>query len=234
MTGSSPGSKPDAVLCSRNEIQGLATKAARGAGLPWGLAEEAGWAACWLEMRGIAGAEALAANLEALADGDWRHDMPDPSGNEWRAPTGITDGLLAGVTMADRAGLDLSQPGNTLDLRNVRWPVLMAPFLADAVCPQSCTMVLHSASGEPTVELHRHAVSADIADLATEARIGRLQLVLREGLMTGPAAPILDGSLPINDDAYARLEQWAHKTYVPESAESQARGAGGADLIETD
>ncbi|KMW60818.1 hypothetical protein AIOL_000983 [Candidatus Rhodobacter oscarellae] len=69
---------------SLGELQALAAKAARGAGLSWGLAEEAGWAVRWLEARGLAGAAALAGVLPegapqialgaALADGS----TPEP------------------------------------------------------------------------------------------------------------------------------------------------------------
>ena len=38
---------------AHSELNGLVTKAARGAGLSWGLAEEAGWAAEWLSRRGL-------------------------------------------------------------------------------------------------------------------------------------------------------------------------------------
>lgn len=45
------------------EIAGMAKGAARGAGLPWGLAEEAQFAVPWLEARGVSGAAALARRL---------------------------------------------------------------------------------------------------------------------------------------------------------------------------
>jgi hypothetical protein len=37
---------------SLNEVAGMAAKAACGAGRPWGLAQEAGWAVAWLEAMG--------------------------------------------------------------------------------------------------------------------------------------------------------------------------------------
>ena len=40
---------------SLNEIEAIGKRAARGAGLPWGLAEEAGKAARWLTARGLPG-----------------------------------------------------------------------------------------------------------------------------------------------------------------------------------
>ena len=59
------------------EIDAMGRKAARGAGLPWGLAEEAGRAARHLAAWGLPGPEALAALVAAAAlpagpaAGDW-------------------------------------------------------------------------------------------------------------------------------------------------------------------
>lgn len=47
----------DTVTLSLSELGSLITKAARGAGLSWGLAEEAGWAAEWLARRGLPAAD---------------------------------------------------------------------------------------------------------------------------------------------------------------------------------
>lgn len=42
---------PDALDLSLNEVEVLAQKAARGAGLPWGVAEDTGRAAAWIAAR---------------------------------------------------------------------------------------------------------------------------------------------------------------------------------------
>ena len=52
--------RPGRVDASLNELEALARKAARGAGLPWGLAEDAGWAVRWLEARELPAATLLA------------------------------------------------------------------------------------------------------------------------------------------------------------------------------
>ena len=51
---------------SLGEVRALAVKAARGSGLPWGLAEEAGFAVQWLEARGGPGVEALSQYIYLL------------------------------------------------------------------------------------------------------------------------------------------------------------------------
>lgn len=54
------------ILLSYNEVQSVARKAASGAGLPHGVAEDIGQAAAWLSARGV---DAVGAVVEALADG---------------------------------------------------------------------------------------------------------------------------------------------------------------------
>ena len=73
------------LYLAHSELRSLVVKAARGAGLAWGLAEEAGWAAEWLARRGLPAA-------------DWAMD--------WlQAAAGSPDPVAVGVAMADRMGL---------------------------------------------------------------------------------------------------------------------------------
>ncbi|MGJ7043627.1 hypothetical protein J2Y63_006913 [Shinella sp. BE166] len=53
------------ILLSYNEVQSLARKAASGAGLPHGVAEEIGHAAVWLSARGV---DAIRIVVDALGD----------------------------------------------------------------------------------------------------------------------------------------------------------------------
>lgn len=52
-----------------SELRSLVTKAARGAGLAWGMAEEAGWAAEWLARRSMPAGDWAARWLAAVVDG---------------------------------------------------------------------------------------------------------------------------------------------------------------------
>jgi hypothetical protein len=47
----------ETVDMAHSEVRSLVTKAARGAGMSWGMAEEAGWAADWLARRAMPAAE---------------------------------------------------------------------------------------------------------------------------------------------------------------------------------
>ena len=48
---------PATVDMAHSEVRSLVTKAARGAGMSWGIAEEAGWAADWLARRTMPAAD---------------------------------------------------------------------------------------------------------------------------------------------------------------------------------
>lgn len=57
------------VDMAHSELRSLITKAARGAGLSWGHAEEAGWAADWLARRALPAGEWAARWLAATVEG---------------------------------------------------------------------------------------------------------------------------------------------------------------------
>jgi len=66
----------DGIDLSHSELRSLITKAARGAGLAWGLAEEAGWAAEWLARRGFPAADWAAHWLSSAVAGG-PQSLPD-------------------------------------------------------------------------------------------------------------------------------------------------------------
>lgn len=65
---------------SLGEIEALVTKAARGAGYPWGLASEAGAAARRLTAGGAPGADHFAVFLAAAAEGAIADECPIRAG----------------------------------------------------------------------------------------------------------------------------------------------------------
>ena len=60
---------------SLGEVGALAVKAARGAGMPWGLADETGFAVKWLQARSLPGVTALCRYLSRY-DGASHHINP--------------------------------------------------------------------------------------------------------------------------------------------------------------
>lgn len=192
---------------SLGEARALAVKAARGAGLPWGLAEEAGFALRWLQARGLPGAQALAAYLE------------------WRAAGGVTDTesgphcpLLLGAALADNGELPLPA-----ELGQVGQPLLLAPALAWRAPPEG--LVLHWQNAE--LNIFRH-----VAVAGNDASLFSVRADCR--LVAAPASageprrlPLSDGRIPERAAAaVAVLEQLAALTYAPASERSRLTGAG--------
>ena len=226
---------PEPVLCSLNEIQTQATKAARGAGLPWGVADEAGRAARWLEARGLAGLSTLDGALESLSAPDWRRCLPVPEGVVWRAESGEIDGLLAGMTLADRTDRPLPFAGDgALVLVRVRWPLLAVPFLAGVAQVCGAQLVVSLGPQTPAIEIGPQSVAESGRVLVGMALAEAVRIEKGGNGAMPPDLPRLDGSIPVDREVYTSLDRRAARTSVPESAESQARGAGGSDPIETD
>ena len=102
---------------SLGEAESLITKAARGAGYPWGLAAEAGAAARCLIASGSVEAEAAFAEfLEAAAGA-----MPDAA----HCP------IRLGLLRAD---------GGEQDIKSTDWPLIEAAFSARPATAARCTI----------------------------------------------------------------------------------------------
>ncbi|MFP4043155.1 MAG: DUF3726 domain-containing protein [Rhodosalinus sp.] len=98
---STPGADGAArVRLSLSEIEALCFKAARGAGLDWGEAEEAGWAAAWLSRAGLAGPTIILGLLKDLA----ALERPVPGPGRWEPRARAQCPLRTGIALADFAG----------------------------------------------------------------------------------------------------------------------------------
>lgn len=181
---------------SLGEVRTLAIKASRGAGLPWGMAEEGGAAVHWLQSYGAPGALAFARYL------DWRdhqaviHDLcPICLG------TAIMD---AGRKVPARIG-------------RVRQPLLLAPFIAQCV-PSGMRLnwdgveIAVSEAGMVS-SASRDALLMDEAECSVErcaARVAETRLRVPDD----------------EADAIARLQAYAARIYAPATEASRMSGAG--------
>ena len=223
------------MLCSLNEVRALATGAARGAGLPWGVADEAGRAARWLEARGLAGLSALDGALERLSAADWRRCVPVLEGAVWRAESGEMEGLLAGMTLADRAGGLLPfSGGGALVLTGVQWPLLAVPFLAGVAQVSGARLAVSLGARAPAIAIGPQSADEACLALAGLAFAETVRIEKSGDAAISPDLPHLDGSIPVDSAVYVRLARRAALTHVPESAESRERGAGAGDPVEID
>ena len=208
---------------SLSEINALCTKAARGAGYSWGMAQEAGFAAKWLCLRNVAGADHVACLLEQLKGEDPRTLAPAPEDGALSVPGGRVCSLALGCLISDRPDLVLGQA--SLTCPGVVQPVLLLPFLAGL------------AEGSTQVELTFDETGilvqcgSVISDKPLPAGNCVTAISIRKSADAQMRADVVreQPHLSVSEPSFELLNEFADKTYVPESALSRERGAGGAD-----
>ena len=121
-TGFRPPSDQPAYL-SGNEVETLAMKAARGAGMDWGLAEEAGHAARWLHQRGVNSLTPLTELLDAAQSTGWTAMRPAGLEQLFARKGDCLCPITLGTVLTDMARLPRHGIGA------VAQPVLLIPFL---------------------------------------------------------------------------------------------------------
>ena len=207
---------------SLNEIEATAKKAARGAGYPWGLAEEAGKATRWLCSHDVDGCGTLAELLEQVDGKDIAGWLPNTGHGPWAAKDGILCPLATGAAISDYAH---EIPASGILLEVVASPMLLVPFAA--LLAQEIERPVTVAIGVLDVCTDGEGLSA--ADLpphspsAASICIGGAIEQTRKSLQRASPDP----------DTWEVLLAFAHRTYAPATEESRLRGAG-AGLSDND
>ena len=192
------------MIVSLNEVEVMATKAANGAGRPWGLAQEAGMAAAALEAMGLPGARFLLSLLEAT-DGE--------VALRGRCP------VLEGAHLSDLGGREVP-----VSFEAMHQPMLLAPFVmqagvAAAISWPGCEVDVQ-ADG---LTVRGEAVSpASPVNVRIEASAGSV-----------PSIRPKPGAVDIAGEIWEALGRFAHRTYVPATEASRLKGAG-AGLTDND
>lgn len=207
---------------SLNEIDALVRKAARGAGLSWGLAEEAGKCARALAMTGPDHLAAIAAVLEAGRAGRLsRHIVED--GSIWHAADDLPlDPLVIGPSLADHAFLP--EKGCLTVEGALAEPALLLPFLSAAARQAGRALTIETnvgafeVSGLTVIGTTPQALADKVCWLRLSAGKAATNLA------PSPVIPIR--SVPLPHALKQRLEALAALTYVPSSERSRVTGAG--------
>lgn len=216
-----------AVLLSRNEVETLCAKAARGAGMGWGHADEAGGAAGWLHAHGIDGATALLAHLDAAAGTPWPDVSPVVGAGRWSARgAGPLCPVAVGVTLCDYRDLpEGNLAGAGLSLATVGSPILLLPFLSDIARYLGSGLTARWGGGAVHVDGQGNC-GGDVEGLAA-LRSAAVELMPRAARIETVFAA---GTKPCDGAILARLNDLAMKTTVPQSEKSRAdAGAGTSD-----
>ncbi len=220
------GPADDAVgswTVSLSEVDAMCRKAARGAGMSWGLAEEAGRAARALAALGLNGPGVLLVAIDAV-DGDVAAHRPRVGLPEWRSPAGRLCPIATGAALSDRAHALLA--GETVRLGPVLSPLLLVPFLGMAARGLGASLRLAHGSGVLVVTPAGPA--AESCDFLRVPVLDGLCVAAVTELAGGrlrPAKAVSVGlEVPVDD--WRRLDRYAHRTYAPATEELRRSGAG--------
>lgn len=214
---------------SLNEIESLSKKAARGAGLNWGIAEEAGKATRWLCAAGWPGADLLA-DLLTRNDGVPHDEVrPQATTGTWEARGGLLCPLVGGAAMSDLA--DRWAGGETAHLGPTAFPLLLVPYMAWAADRTGARLELEFDGVR--IARGRGETAFDIAGPGAPSVHSVSTVTLR------PVAEISGTPLKrawrgeIGSGATRVLQAFAQRTYAPETEQSRLAGAG-AGLTDND
>ncbi len=207
------------MIVSLNEAEVMATKAAWGAGRPWGLAQDAGRAMSTLEAMRLPGAASLLDVLIATDGVPCEKLRPVSTQSEWWQADRPMCPALVGAFISD-----LGRQSEVVKLRQVHAPLLLVPF-----CLMAFDNVVFNWSGcsirssDEGFFVHG-ALNAKVAD---QVSIDKCE----------PADEVTHrwqpGAVDIADEIWEALSAFAHRTYVPASEASRLKGAG-AGLTDND
>lgn len=231
---------------SLNEIEASARKAARGAGMSWGLAEEAGKATRWLGARGLPNVGLLLSLLKTNDGKAYNELRPQSLDLDiWNTTNGPLCPVISGSALNDLA--DRLLDGHEIILESVTSPALILPILGRAakaigkgfsVCwsPVSggtvkiiiAPDVLYLEQGrieDLGIEQAEHVTVSGILSDLSNLRI--------EKSGTGTIIERVVQGVPLSFENWTDLQFFAARTYVPATEESRLKGAG-AGLSDND
>ncbi|MFS4583511.1 DUF3726 domain-containing protein [Phaeobacter sp. C3_T13_0] len=213
---------------SLNEIEAMSKRAARGAGLSWGLAEEAAKGTRWLSSFGFPGTEMLA-NLLDMNDRIPSIDVSPVSlrAEIWHAPARRMSPLIAGAALSDCA-VRLLERG-TITMENVSIPLLAVPFMGGAALRLGRPVAAEWDGARVATDGKRLCVQGSSDVLRT--RQTERMVFSAPADMTGQLEPVMRAN--VSEESWEQLGKFAHRTFAPATEESRLRGAG-AGLSDND
>ncbi|MEM5521533.1 DUF3726 domain-containing protein [Sulfitobacter sp. AS59] len=201
------------------EISALCLRAARGAGLGWGMAEECAHAATWLAARNFDWADAVLYQLETPSG-----RQVTPRVGRWGADAPVC-ALHVGVALSDFATLPEGPGPDGVCLGQVSGPLMLVPFVARAAKLLGSALEI-TLDGSPWLRVSGDTVQIHVTEKST---IWVAEVSVFPALPDHqPPMQTASQSAIISDQHLNRLDSLALKMTVPSSAIS-AKGAGADD-----
>lgn len=212
------------IVCSLNEIEAYGRRAARGAGMSWGLAEEAGKAARWLCAHGLPGVELLLRLLTANDGRPYDGMTPAVDANRWESRDRALCPVCCGAALSDRIA-DLV-PGEELVLNALAYPLLLAPFLDHPRYPHNGSYALRWPGLRMWVSAQGVEIEFGEASVLYRERADEAKLSVDPRRQVNPTHYPRIAGVDVQTPVWHALDDLGKRTYVPASAESRTRGAG--------
>jgi hypothetical protein len=216
------------MKCSLNEIELNCRKAAKGCGLPWGVADEAGKAVRWLHAFGL---DAVTGYASLLGQYDHRNHLdyaPISLEGIWLARSEILSPIMTGISLCDCLKMMTQQPIKTAD---IAWPLLAAGFLGQAALTKEHAVRISWSDVSLVLsrdELHVSGKPEDLnAASASSLTCERLSATGDSELAdSGASLDLHIGDAAVDETAWVQLSEYAHRTYVEATEASRLSGAG--------
>ena len=199
---------------SLGEIGALATKAARGSGMDWGLADEAGYAVKWLQRRQLPGVAALCRYLS------WRQAGKITIWPDDTARDGHYCPIATGAAYGDGVF------GDEVQFARVRTPLLLIPFIAlraahSPVCLSMGNIVFALTKDKFGFSKNDTAILMDASACHIYAASDdELPEMITIAKAATPRVPVTSSA------CITALNSFAKNTYAPATEASRLAGAG--------
>ena len=204
---------------SLNEIEQTSRKAARGSGLPWGVADEVGRAVSWLHMHGIDGVSGLVKLFAHLDHASPAELSPIDMDSPWKSPGRVMSPVFAGLAACDTWN---DADDYSVETGPLAFPALVAGLLGQRLVDSDARVCLRW----PGVELTVTSSGLGREGAVSELNLQQCDALQVTGGRTQEISPATLGDADVDSRAWAELEIMAHRTYVEATEENRLSGAG--------
>lgn len=232
---------------SLNQIEHTVRKAARGSGLSWGVAEDAGRAARWLHMVDLPGVSLVASVLAEIDHSDdqtrkvAQANVATDESHEVMALKpihGRLSPLVVGPCIGDwvNAIEAMSETNETeIAIENVVCPLLLAGYCGVAAQQTQLTLSIHWHDFQMrcAAKEMRYLGEKIGSNFEPRIRVSNAESNDQNPCANATVKESRIGSVEVDSESWRQLEMLSHQTYV-EATESSRLSGAGAGLNDND
>ncbi len=216
------------MKCSLNEIELNCRKAARGCGLPWGVADEAGKAMRWLHAFGLDAVTEYAMLLGKYDHSRYLEYAPLSLEGVWQARAEILSPIMVGVSLCDCLEMMTQR---TIETAEIARPLLAAGFLGQTALDKEQKVRIKWGNVALVLyrdELYVFGKTEDLTIASTTSLTCERLSVVGDSMFedSGVRQELHIGDAVVDPDAWAQLSEYAYRTYVEATEASRLSGAG--------